>query len=40
MGALEALTGVILLGLTTAFLFSILQGVWTSHAHEERNARR
>ena len=28
MGALEALNGLILFGLTTAFLFSVLQKVW------------
>jgi hypothetical protein len=29
MGALEALNGIILFGLTTAFLFSMIQEVWT-----------
>ena len=28
MGALEALNGIILFGLTTAFLFSTIQGIW------------
>lgn len=28
MGALEALNGMLLFGLTTAFLFSVIQGVW------------
>jgi hypothetical protein len=28
MGALEALNGVLLFGLTTAFLFAMIQGVW------------
>jgi hypothetical protein len=28
MGALEALNGIILFGLTTAFLFSKIQRVW------------
>ena len=28
MGALEALNGMMLFGLTTAFLFSVIQGVW------------
>jgi hypothetical protein len=30
MGALESLNGVILIGLTTAFLFSVIQSVWPS----------
>jgi hypothetical protein len=30
MGALEALNGIILFGLTTAFLFSMIQEVWTA----------
>ena len=37
MGALEALNGVILFGLTTAFLFAIIREVWTI---EDGNARR
>ncbi len=36
MGALEALNGVILFGLTTAFLFSALQGAWPSYARRGR----
>jgi hypothetical protein len=28
MGALEALNGILLFGLTTAFLFSVIQKVW------------
>ena len=32
MGALEALNGMMLFGLTTAFLFSVLQTHWPSHA--------
>ena len=32
MGALEALNGMILFGLTTAFLFSVLQSGWPAHA--------
>jgi hypothetical protein len=28
MGALEALNGMMLFGLTTAFLFSVVQAVW------------
>ncbi len=35
MGALEALNGMMLFGLTTAFLFSVPQGAWPSHAREE-----
>jgi hypothetical protein len=30
MGVIESLTGVILLGLTTAFLFAMIQSVWPS----------
>ena len=36
MGALEALNGMMLFGLTTAFLFSVLQTHWPSHALEDR----
>jgi hypothetical protein len=32
IGALEALNGIILFGLTTAFLFSMLQEVWAAGA--------
>ena len=39
MGALEALNGVILFGLTTAFLFSVLQGAWPTHARDNRDRR-
>ena len=39
MGALEALNGVILFGLTTAYLFSVLQRHWPSHARDERGGR-
>lgn len=35
MGALEALNGMMLFGLTTAFLFSVLQTHWPSHALED-----
>jgi hypothetical protein len=38
MGALEALNGIILFGLTTAFLFSMIQEVWA--AGTERRRRR
>jgi hypothetical protein len=37
MGALEALNGIILFGLTTAFLFSAIHRVWTADA--ERRGR-
>jgi hypothetical protein len=37
MGALEALNGMLLLGLTTAFLYGLIQRVWPV---EERNWRR
>jgi len=40
MGALEALNGVILFGLTTAFLFSVLQGNWPTHARDAREGGR
>ena len=32
MGALEALNGMMLFGLTTAFLFSVLSSYWPSHS--------
>jgi hypothetical protein len=31
MGALEALNGMLLFGLTTAFLFAMIEEVWHSH---------
>ena len=31
MGALEALNGMLLFGLTTAFLFAMIQEVWQTH---------
>jgi hypothetical protein len=34
MGALEALNGVILFGLTTAYLFAVLQLHWPTHARK------
>jgi hypothetical protein len=34
MGALEALNGVLLFGLTTAFLFSMIQTIWPLHRRE------
>jgi hypothetical protein len=33
MGALEALNGMLLFGLTTAFLYGILQRVWPGGPH-------
>ncbi len=39
MGALEALNGWILFGLTTAFLFTVVQAVWLQ-AHTEETPRR
>ena len=33
MGALEALNGMMLFGLTTAFLFAIIQRIWPFSAH-------
>jgi hypothetical protein len=36
MGALEALNGIILFGLTTAFLFSMIQEVWLAGGRERR----
>jgi hypothetical protein len=36
MGALEALNGIILFGLTTAFLFSMIQEVWMAGRAERR----
>jgi len=36
MGALEALNGMMLFGLTTAFLFSVLSSQWPVHAHDGR----
>lgn len=36
LGALEALNGWILFGLTTAFLFTVIEGVW-SHTRQERS---
>ena len=36
MGSLEALNGWILFGLTTAFLFAIIQKAWSSHSGPNR----
>ncbi len=35
MGALEALNGWLLFGLSTAFLFAVIQGVWSSESRPE-----
>jgi hypothetical protein len=39
MGALEALNGMILFGLTTAFMFTLIQKIWPlgSRVHGRRN---
>jgi hypothetical protein len=39
MGALEALNGIILFGLTTAFLFSMIQEVWLAGGRDRRRRR-
>jgi MFS superfamily sulfate permease-like transporter len=39
MGALEALNGMLLFGLTTAFLFAIIQRVWPLGSREHHLAR-
>lgn len=36
MGALEALNGMLLFGLTTAFLFGIIQRIWGLHSGRSR----
>lgn len=36
MGALEALNGMMLFGLTTAFLFSVIQTVWPAHTKSRK----
>lgn len=36
MGALEALNGWLLFGLTTAFLFAVIQNVWSSGSRADR----
>jgi hypothetical protein len=38
MGALEALNGIILFGLTTAFLFSMIQEVWLAGVRDRRRS--
>jgi hypothetical protein len=37
MGALEALNGMLLFGLTTAFLFAMIQEVWPIRSRERRS---
>jgi hypothetical protein len=37
MGALEALNGMLLFGLTTAFLFAMIQEVWPIRRREQRS---
>jgi hypothetical protein len=39
MGALEALNGMLLLGLTTAFLFAMIQRVWPLGSRERHHTR-
>ena len=39
MGALEALNGMLLFGLTTAFLFAMIQGVWPLGSRQGRRER-
>jgi hypothetical protein len=38
MGALEALNGMLLFGLTTAFLFAMIQEVWPRALGESRRS--
>ena len=38
MGALEALNGMLLFGLTTAFLFAMIQRVWPLGSREQRHS--
>ena len=39
MGALEALNGMLLFGLTTAFLFAMIQEVWPLAIRQGRRGR-
>lgn len=39
MGALEALTGLILFGLTTAYFYRVIQVNWPSHARDARSGQ-
>jgi len=36
MGALEALNGLLLFGLTTAYLFAVIQDVWRLGRHDDK----
>ncbi|HUN89800.1 MAG TPA: hypothetical protein VMU28_13460 [Terriglobales bacterium] len=38
MGALEALNGWLLFGLTTAFLFAIMEKAWSTDTHDRRHS--
>jgi hypothetical protein len=38
MGALEALNGMLLFGLTTAFLFAMIQAVWPANSRARRHS--
>jgi hypothetical protein len=38
MGALEALNGMLLFGLTTAFLFAMIQAVWSANSRARRHS--
>jgi hypothetical protein len=40
MGALEALNGTLLFGLTTAFLFAMIREVWEIERKERRRSQR
>jgi hypothetical protein len=40
MGALEALNGTMLFGLTTAFLFAMIREVWEIERKERRRSQR
>jgi hypothetical protein len=40
MGALEALNGTLLFGLTTAFLFAMIREVWDIERKERRRSMR
>jgi hypothetical protein len=40
MGSLEALNGMILFGLTTAFLYGMIQRVWLAEAEERLPAAK
>jgi hypothetical protein len=40
MGALEALNGILLFGLTTAFMFAMIQQIWPLGHRMHRNNTR